>query len=168
MIKDLQIIKGFEKQIRILDTEISRLTDERNKLYKKMGDMSDKIAKYSRYNTEEIAEVIRELMQSVEGISYTIVNGTKLDVDSIIIKPKDNIAGAEFRLPSNKTCSLEPNDVLDNSKKNIYVYEFINFVYKERSKACMEEIDYAELSAILSEYLEIIKKDENGKKLIKL
>ena len=166
MLKDLEIIKEFDKQIKILDAAIERLTEKRNQLYNKKGQLEDRIRKFSIYNTEEIAEIIKDLMQENEGINYTVITD---DVsDKIIIKPKEKLeTGPIFRLPNTKTCMLMPSDSINNDEKNLYVYEFINFVYKERSKANMEELDYSELSAILSEYFDIVKSKNGGKKLIK-
>ena len=168
MVKDLIVYKELEKQTKQLDAEIIKLTEKRDRLYTKMGNLSDRIMKYSFYDTEEIAEVIKDLMHYVEGIPYTIVKCDKKNLDSIVIKPVGDGIGPSFKLPAyNKVCKLSPTDVLDNSENNIYVYEFINYVYKERSKACIDEIDYGELSAMLSEYLDNIKSKGDGKKLVK-
>ena len=166
MIKDLEIIKEFDKQIKILDADIERLTEKRNQLYNKKSRIEDSVRKFSVYNTEEIAEIIKDLMQENEGINYTVITD---DVsDKIMIKPKEKLeTGPIFRLPNTKTCMLMPSDSINNDEKNLYVYEFINFIYKERSKANMEELDYSELSAILSEYFDLIKSKNGGKKLIK-
>ena len=167
MVKDLIVFKELEQQTKQLDAEIIKLTEKRDKLYTKMGNLSDRIMKYSFYNTEEIAEIIKDLMHYVEGIPYTIVKFDKKNLDNIVIKPESDGAGPIFKLPAYKVCKLTPTDVLDNSENNIYVYEFINYVYKERSKACIDDIDYGDLSAMLSEYLDKIQSKNGEKKLIK-
>ena len=166
MVKDLEIIKEFEKQIRILNSDIERLSEKRNQLYDKKGQLEDRVRRFSVYNTEEMAEIIKDLMSEIEGINYMVT--TDVVSEKIIIKPKEKLeTGPVFRLPNTKTCVLRPSDSINNDEKNLYVYEFINFVYKERSKANMAELDYSELSAILSEYFDDKKNKDGGKKLIK-
>ena len=168
MVKDLEIIKEFDKQIRMIDSDINRLNETRNNLYAKKGKIEDRIRTFSKYDTEEIGEIIKDLMQETEGIPYMVCDGIKSGINSRVVRPKENIhSGPIFKLPYSDTCVLKPSSTIDNSDNNLYVYEFINFVYKERSKANMEEIDYSELSAILSEYLDLVKSKDGGKKLIK-
>lgn len=164
MVKDLKDIELLTERISALDVEIEILEKNKDLLYKKIEDIEEQILLYSRYDKDDIAEILRILMQNKTGIEYMICDGAKDKIESTIIRAKEKInLGPVFKLTRNDECVLKPSNY-DESEQLSFVYDFINYLYQMRVANNMQEVGYGDLAIILDEYLNKEKVLKLGKK----
>ena len=163
MVKDLKDIELLNERISAMDIEIELLEKNKDLLYKKIDEIEKQIDLYSRYDKEDIAEILRTLMQNKVGMEYIVCDGAKDKIDGTIIRAKEKLnIGPFFRLSHSARCVLRPSSYQE-ADPLAFVYDFINYLYQVRVDNEMVEIGYGDLEIILSEYLNREKVLKKGK-----